>query len=97
MCQWKFFVFRYRANTSARIAFIAPEMSFVASGVRSVRVSNGASRLRNSSVLLEFDLARLRPSCEFLFILKDSTSFDGNIRRVSGLGCLQRDSAASSL
>jgi hypothetical protein len=64
------------------MAFIAPEMSFVAAGVRSVRVSNGASRLRNSSVLLGFDLARFRPSCELVFILEDSTSFDGN----GGLG-----------
>jgi hypothetical protein len=60
---------------------MAPEIFLVASGVRSVRVSNGASRLRNSSVLLGLDLARFRPSCEFLFILEDSTSFDGNIKR----------------
>ena len=63
------------------MAFMAAEMSFVASGVRSVRVSNGASRLRNSSVLFGFDLAGFRPSCELVFILQDSTSFDGNIGR----------------
>ena len=54
-------------------------MSFVASDVRSVRVSSGASRLCNSSVLFGFDLAKLRPSCELVFIVEDSTSFDGNI------------------
>src|ERR1700745_1106296 len=59
-------------------------MSFVASGVRSVRVSNGASRLRNSSVLLGFDLARFRPSCKLVFIAKHSTSFAGNIARLQG-------------
>ena len=63
------------------MAFIAPEMSFVASGVRSVRVANGASRLCKSSVLLGFDLAKFRPSCELVFILEDSTSFNGNIAR----------------
>src|SRR6266567_724077 len=48
MCQWKFLVFRYRANTSARMAFMAPAMSLVAEGVRSVGVANGASRSRRS-------------------------------------------------
>src|SRR4029077_6964473 len=51
MCQWKFFVFTYSANTSARIAFIAAVMSLVAACVRSVRVSNGASRLCKSSMV----------------------------------------------
>lgn len=60
---------------------MAPEISFVASAVRSVRVSNGDSRLRNSSVFFGLDLAKLRPSCEFLFILEDSTSFNGDIER----------------
>jgi hypothetical protein len=60
-------------------------MSFVASGVRSVRVSNGASRLRRSSALFGFDLARFRPSCELVFIAKHSTSFAGNIARLRGL------------
>lgn len=64
---------------------MAPEISFVASGVRSVRVSNGASRLRNSSVLLGLILAKVRPSCEFLFILEDSTSFDSNNERRESL------------
>jgi hypothetical protein len=73
------------------MAFIAPEMSFVASGVRSVGVSNGASRLRNSSLLLEFDLAKFRPSCELVFILEDSISFDGNIARSSGFALRQSE------
>src|SRR4029077_14885121 len=51
MCQWKFFVFTYSANTSARIAFIAAVMSLVAACVRSVRVSSGASRLCKSSMV----------------------------------------------
>src|SRR4029453_14796076 len=56
MCQWKFFVFTYSANTSAKMAFIAAAMSFVAEGVRSVRVSSGASPLcRNFMVFLELD------------------------------------------
>src|SRR5438067_13582987 len=55
MCQWKFFVFWYSANTSARIAFIAPAMSLVAVRVSSVGVFNGALRLcRRSAVLIEF-------------------------------------------
>src|SRR6266550_4951453 len=48
MCQWKFLVFRYRANTSARMAFMAPAMSLVAERVRSVGVASGASRSRRS-------------------------------------------------
>ena len=73
---------------------MAPEISFVASGERSVRVSNGASRLRNSSVLLGLDLAKLRPSCEFLFIVEDSTSFKATL---SARECLRRsyDTACS--
>src|ERR1700730_9064198 len=54
MCQWKFFVFRYSANTSARMAFMAPAMSLVAERVRSVGVVSGASRLcRSSAVFVE--------------------------------------------
>ena len=73
---------------------MAPEISFVASGERSVRVSNGASRLRTTSVLLGLDLAKLRPSCEFLFIVEDSTSFKATL---SARECLRRsyDTACS--
>ena len=63
------------------MAFIAPEMSLVASGVRSDGVSNGASRLRRSSVLRGFDFARFRPSRELVFIFEDSTSFNRNMAR----------------
>src|SRR5438132_10147450 len=57
MCQWKFFVFRYSANTSARMAFMAPAMSLVAERVRSVGVVSGASRLcRSSAVFVELFL-----------------------------------------
>src|SRR5437762_6476444 len=49
MCQWKFLVFTYSANTSARMAFIVPVMSLVAACDRSVRVASGASRLCASS------------------------------------------------
>src|ERR1700686_2312030 len=52
MCQWKFLVFRYSANTSARMAFIAPVMSRVAAAFRSVGVANGALRRRTSSCLV---------------------------------------------
>ena len=57
-------------------------MSFVASRVRSVRVSNGASRLCNSSALLGFDLATFWPSCKLVFIAKHTTSFAVNIARM---------------
>src|SRR5260370_13026924 len=57
MCQWKFLVFRYRANTSARMAFIAPAMSLVAERVRSVGIVSGASRFwRSSAVFVELFL-----------------------------------------
>src|SRR5437660_10732231 len=53
MCQWKFLVFRYSANTSARIAFMAPAMSLVAERVRSVGVASGAPRsCRRSEVFV---------------------------------------------
>src|SRR5437868_15090799 len=73
MCQWKFLVLTYRANTSARMAFIAAEMSVVAALVRSVRVDTGASRRCLRSVVfsavrvvmgfspLDFDCAAFRP------------------------------------
>src|ERR1700757_3811927 len=51
MCQWKFFVFTYTANTSARMAFIVPLISLTAAADRSVRVASGASRLCASSSL----------------------------------------------
>src|SRR5207237_6688587 len=61
------------AKTSAKIAFIAPEISLVASRVRSVRVSSGASRLWTSSAFLGFDLAMIRPSFEWVvFISQDN-------------------------
>src|SRR6266481_8537097 len=60
MCQWKFLVFRYRANTSARMAFMAPAMSLVAERVRSVGVASGASRSRRScEVFVELFLLML--------------------------------------
>src|SRR5436853_3794191 len=74
MCQWKFLVLTYRANTSARKAFIAAEMSLVAALVRSVRVDTGASRRCLRSLVfsavrvvmafspLEFDWAPFRPA-----------------------------------
>src|SRR6266446_5731565 len=69
MCQWKFLVFRYRANTSARIAFIAPAMSLVAERVRSVGVVSGASRLcRSSAVFVELFLLILFFLCVGLFL-----------------------------
>src|SRR5262249_42674333 len=43
-CQWKFFVFKYRAYTSARSAFIAPAMSRTASLPKSLGVASGRSR-----------------------------------------------------
>src|ERR1019366_8764602 len=53
MCQWTFFVLRYRATTSARMAFIAAPISRVATACKSVGVTNGAfCRCCNSSVLL---------------------------------------------
>src|SRR5260370_8747731 len=63
MCQWKFFVFRYRANTSARMAFMAPATSLVAERVRSVGVVSGASRLCRSSA------AFVEPFLRILFFL----------------------------
>src|SRR5205823_14456710 len=73
MCQWKFFVFKYSAKTSAKIAFIAPEISLVASRVRSVRVSSGASRLWTSSAFLGIDLAMVWPSFGWVvFISQDN-------------------------
>src|SRR5437868_1544658 len=39
MCQWKFFVFIYRANMSASSVFRAAEIPLVASGPRSLGVS----------------------------------------------------------
>src|SRR5215831_5077756 len=64
MCQWKFFVFTYSANTSARMAFIVPLISLTAAADRSVRVARGASRLcANSSLFLELGLfIVIRPS-----------------------------------
>src|SRR6476646_2515083 len=44
MCQWKFFVLRYRAKKSVSKRVSAPAISLVASDLRSVGVSNGASR-----------------------------------------------------
>src|SRR6266550_1809691 len=70
MCQWKFLVFRYRANTSARMAFMAPAMSLVAERVRSVGVASGASRLcRSSAVFVElFLLILFFPFSGFVFV-----------------------------
>src|SRR3954451_20697651 len=44
MCQWKFFVLRYRAKRSVSKRVNAPAISLVASDLRSVGVSSGASR-----------------------------------------------------
>src|SRR4051812_8802754 len=44
MCQWKFFVLRYRAKKSVSKRVNAPAISLVASDLRSVGVSSGASR-----------------------------------------------------
>src|SRR3954463_5754974 len=44
MCQWKFFVLRYRAKKSVSKRVNAPAISLVASDRRSVGVSSGASR-----------------------------------------------------
>src|SRR5262249_17894885 len=97
MCQWKFFVFKYSANTSARIAFIAPEISLVASGVRSVRVSSGASRLRRSSAFLGFDLAICRPSVERVVLIAENSKHNSStilsVRET--LHCRERDIAES--
>src|SRR5262245_32793824 len=43
MCQWKFLVFRYRANMSASRAFSAPDTSLIAFELKSLGVLNGAS------------------------------------------------------
>src|SRR4029450_4510776 len=95
MCQWKFFVFTYSANTSARMAFIAAAMSFVAEGgggvvfgagvVRSVRGSSGASRLcRSSMVFLELDFFMVS------FVLVDVLSPRSNTFSVTDCGALLR-------
>src|SRR5262249_5106604 len=47
-------------------------MSRVASDVRSVRVSSGASPLRRSSAFLGLDFAIVRPSVEVVFIVQDN-------------------------
>src|SRR3954452_3457503 len=44
MCQWKFFVLRYRAKKSASKRVSAPAISLVAADLRSVGVSSGARR-----------------------------------------------------
>src|SRR5277367_4108135 len=45
MCQWKFFVLRYSAKTSAKMAFIPPAISVEAFEPRSVGVMSGERRL----------------------------------------------------
>src|SRR6185437_11948191 len=52
MCQWKFLVLRYSANTSARMPFSAAAISRAADAPRSVGVASGAWRRRR--VLLAF-------------------------------------------
>src|SRR3954454_16250277 len=44
MCQWKFLVLRYRAKKSVSKRVSAPAISLVASDLKSVGVSSGASR-----------------------------------------------------
>src|SRR5256885_1984090 len=44
MCQWKFFVLRYKANRSASNTVKAAEMSLLAAAVRFVGVESGANR-----------------------------------------------------
>src|SRR5438132_9165864 len=44
MCQWKFFVFRYKAKRSASSTFRAPDRSRVASAPRSDGVLSCAAR-----------------------------------------------------
>src|SRR3954447_15355146 len=44
MCQWKFFVLRYKAKKSVSKRVSAPAISLVASDLKSVGVSSGASR-----------------------------------------------------
>src|SRR5437588_6765740 len=71
MCQWKFLVFRYSANTSARMAFMAPAMSLVAERVRSVGVASGASRLcRSSEVFIGLFLFMLFFLCMGLILFR---------------------------
>ena len=48
------FVFRSSAKTPAMIAFIAPAMSFVAFGFRSVGVASGASNFSDECFFLNY-------------------------------------------
>ena len=43
MCQWKFLVFKYSAKISAKMPFMAAEMSVVAAVFKSVGVTSGAA------------------------------------------------------
>src|SRR5579871_905135 len=61
MCQWKFFVFRYRANTSARMAFMPPAISAEALAPRSVGVTSGAARRAFSSFFFASFMAMTIP------------------------------------
>src|SRR6267378_6452476 len=73
------------------MAFIAAAMSFVAEGVRSVRVSNGASRLcRSSIVFLELDFFIVS------FVLVDVLLVRSNTLFLLRLFCRARRTTGSS-
>jgi hypothetical protein len=76
MCQWKFFVLKYSANTSASSTLSAAEMSRVASAPRSLGVCSGARRrdwvllakaltdLAGLTVLVDFGVPMLFLVCQ---------------------------------
>src|SRR5882762_4798990 len=73
------------------MAFIAAAMSFVAEGVRSVRVSSGASRLcRSSIVFLELDFFIVS------FVLVDVLLARSNTLLLLRLFCCARRTTGSS-
>src|SRR4029453_69175 len=76
------------------MAFMAAAMSFVAEGVRSVRVSSGASRLcRSSMVFLELDFFMVS------FVLVDVLSPQSNtffLLRIAVPCCARRTTGSSN-
>ena len=82
ICQCKIFRFRQARTHPARIAFVLRrEMSFVASGVRSVRVSSELCVTRKALSFSDLIWPEF-PACRAsLFSSLNIASFDGNIGR----------------
>src|SRR5271168_4248059 len=78
MCQWKFFVFKYSANTSARMAFMAPAMSLVGAAFRSVGVRRDPSCLALRSAIF----------FSSVYFIKSLPIGIGSIRVSSVVSCL---------